>query len=240
MANSGGTSPWVYVAVGCGAIVVLGLIGMGSCIFLGKQWVEDLEALQTDPLARTEKAQQILNTPLLPEGYYAATSISIPLLGDVLILNDRPPDADGESHGVDEKGFFYLNFLNMEDEKELEEFFRGDRTSLSAFGHIQAEDLTMDFHDAEIARRGSLDMDGYVLDYVVVRGGIEFRDQDFESLSNLMWIHCPDDNRLRLAGWLGRDPDPEASAQDLNYSGSPGDEQSVRDFISNFNLCGTQ
>ena len=237
MATNGGTFPWVYVAVGCGVIVVLGLIGIGSCVFLGSRWVADMEALQKDPQARTEKAQQILSTPQLPDGYYAATSFSIPLLGEVLILNDRPPDAEGESHGVTEKGFFYINFLQMDDEDELEDFFRGEGDSLSAFGRMQAEDLTVDLHDAEITRRGALEMDGYVLDYAVIRGGIEFRGQDFQSLSNLMWIHCPDDNRLRLAGWLGRDPDPQAQAEDLDYSGTPGDEESVRGFLGEFDFC---
>lgn len=237
MASEGGTSPWVYVAVGCGAIAVLGLIGMGACVFMGKQWIDDMEALQHDPDARTEKALQILSTPQLPQGYYAATSFSIPLLGEVLVLNDRPPDADGESHGVDEKGFFYINFLQMDDQKELEDFFYGQRSSLSAFGHVQADELNIDFQDAEITRRGSLEMDGYTLDYVVVRGGIEFREQDFQSLSSLHWIHCPGSNRLRLAGWMGRDPDAQARAEDLDYSGTPGDEQAIREFLGQFDFC---
>lgn len=240
MAKNGGTSPWVYVAVGCGAIVLLGLIGFGSCVYFGARWAQDMAALETDPQARTEKALKIAHSQALPEGYYAAASFSIPLMGDVLVLNDRPPDDDGRAHGVDQKGFFYVNFRQMGNQRELEDFFQGDGRSLSAFGQIRTEDLRMNSHDMDIVRRGSLEMDGHSLDYVVIRGGIEFREQDFRSLSSLVWIHCPDDNRLRLAGWLGRDPDPEADSQDLDYTGTPGDEEALRSFLGNFDFCGSE
>jgi len=120
------TSPWVYVGIGCGVLLVLGVvalaaIGYGAFRF-GKQVEKDIK----DPATRTAKVKAVLGADTLPDGYHPMVGLSIPLLMDMAMLSDREPGADGQVHGPVRRGFIYVRVLSAgSNEKELRDYFEG-------------------------------------------------------------------------------------------------------------------
>jgi hypothetical protein len=221
------TSPWVWVAVGCGVVVVLLVLGVATVGFLGYRWARNVERTMEDPAARTDKAKSILGAEELPPGYYGVAGISVPFLFDMAMLSDREPPPGPKAHPqLGERGFVYIKMIVFGSQSdELRDFFEGrtDDADILRRNHIR-------IRAEEILHRGAIDLDsGSSLMYLVQRGKLGLLQGEREGLSTLMLVACPDDRRSRLGIWFG----PEGEG----ISGSPEDEAAIRAFIAPFHFC---
>jgi hypothetical protein len=56
---------------------------------------------------------------------------------------------------------------------------------------------------------------------------------------SILAFECPgDDSWHRLAVWFAPDPAPERPADEVDWSGGPGDPAAIADFLGRFELCG--
>ncbi len=235
MAEKKGTSPWVFIGVGCllavvifvGVIVAIGAWGFSQ--------VRELTRTLEDPAARTELAEEMLAADELPEGYNAVVALSIPFLMETVVLTDLEPDEDGRIEGFGERGFIYLKTLSVgEQEQELRDFFEG------ATDHSEILDQTSIRVDArEFVGRGVVDEAARTLRWVSYRGEIGDRTRNSfgEGLNTMIMIECPGAERVRMGIWFGPDPDPDAAAEEANLSGSVADETAIGQFMSHFDVC---
>lgn len=59
-------SPWVYIAIGCGGLIVLALLGLVGVGVFGYRKVKQLEAELKDPAARAAKVAAVMGGDLPP------------------------------------------------------------------------------------------------------------------------------------------------------------------------------
>ena len=112
--------------IGCGAIVLLGGIAAVALGLWAARGLKNLEAELKDPVARTAKVKEMLGTDHIPEGYNAMLGVRIPLLAEIVILTDEPPDQDGQIHDLGERSMIYVNVISLgKDEQELRDYFEG-------------------------------------------------------------------------------------------------------------------
>jgi len=263
------TSPWVWIAAGCGGCLVLTVaatvaIGVWGYRFT-REMVEDLE----DPESREAKVLEILGAEELPEGYYPAMGISIPWLTDVAILSGKPVvferrsedslDIDLEEGDFGDRVFIYLSARSFGDSQdEVERFFSGRATRA----------MNMNIHGIrlrarELLREGEVEVRGTPVRYRIDHGDLE-RDsaegsdttggREVEDLLIRLHFRCADDGRIHRAIWSGpaagtseqppperppveRAPDEGAATGSASAQGLPSDEASLRDFVSQFDVC---
>ncbi len=238
MSQENGTSPWVYVGIGCGAVVVIIVIGIAAIGFFGARFAKNVQETMKDPVARTEKATEILNARQMPEGYFAGASIGIPILGDIVVLTDLEPDEKGRNEGFDERGFIYVNFRDLGNRSELEDFFEGREQNPDFLSNIRISDAKVRVRRGEVTKLGSLQTDDYDLSYAIFRRGFDFGGRSDDNLTNLMWIKCPQDSRMRIGIWFDRDPAPDTPFEELDVRGTTADETGVQAFLGHFEPCG--
>lgn len=227
------TSPWVYVGIGCGAALLLGLIAVVGVGVFGYRKAKQFEAELKDPAARASKVRAVLGGDP-PPGYHPVMAMSIPFLMDMAMLADQPPDAQGRTPRMD-KGFIYVKTLSSGgQEDELKRYFEGKTDDAEVLRrsniHLNAE---------EVIRRGLVDIPGQTTMYLAQRGDISMNNRATHSgLTTLVFVDCPQDARQRLGIWFGPDPSPGTPAAEVNWTGSIADEAVMRDFLGHFKLCG--
>jgi hypothetical protein len=126
---------WVWVACGClGAILALAFF-MFAAGFWAVQKARQFGEEMADPDARTTKVLAVLGASGLPEGYHPVVAFSVPMLLDVAVLSDLPPDESGRSPEIGERGFVYLSYPAFgQNERQLRDFFEGRRDDLDELG----------------------------------------------------------------------------------------------------------
>lgn len=230
-----GTSPWVYVGVGCLLLVILGVVVMGAIGYFGYREAKRIEQTVRDPEARSAAAWEILGTRTPPEDYHVMAAFSVPLLMDVAVLSDREPDGEGQIEGFDERGFIYAKVLSFDDKRrELEEFFEGKRDSTDVL-----RDQGIRVRRGDLLARGELEPSakGRRL-WVAQRGGVEAQGAKQDGITTLILVKCPeDDGRLRMGVWFGPDPDPESEPDQAQLAGSVADPAMLAAFLERFELC---
>ncbi len=227
-------SPWVYVGCGCGALVLLSILGVVLVGYVIKDKVEGFTADMKDPAARTARAKQILNAQALPPGYFASISVSVPMVMDMALLSDKAPDASGEIKGFDKRGFLYFKVISPDkDRDKLRDYFEGKSDDA---GSLKKATVNMDVR--ETLKRGALDLAGKKLLYVANRGDTDTGQGKAKGLQTMMLFDCSTDQKMRVGIWFGEDPSPTAPAKDLDLKGTVADEASMRAFVSNFDPCG--
>jgi len=242
-----GTSPWVYIGIGCLAAVLLlvaVVVGLG---YIGYRTVRGTIEAMEDPVARADAAMRILGVDELPDGYYPMVGMSIPFLVETAVLSDQPPDETGGVPGFRERGFIYVKTLRFgEQEQELRDFFDGKIEDPEALRQFSI-DLDID----EMLGRGTFEEDDRTLRWAAYRGEIAADQpgggagedgrrgrQRQQGLNAMVLIECPEDERLRFGIWFGPDPDPEAAAGSPALLGTPADGAAIQSFMSHFNVCG--
>ncbi|HET8644170.1 MAG TPA: hypothetical protein VFO85_01700, partial [Vicinamibacteria bacterium] len=160
-----GTSPWVWVGLGCLGAVLLAVAAVVAVGFFGYRKVKQLEADLKDPSARADKVKRVLGTDRLPPGYHAVMAMSVPLVMDMAMLSDVEPDFEGgrrRGSPLGQRGFFYVQTLSPgNDKQELRDYFEGrsDDADVLRRNHVKLD------RRGETLRRGTLPLDGGTLMY---------------------------------------------------------------------------
>lgn len=241
----------LFMAIGCGAAVLLGAAVLGGLVFWGARQAHKLEEQMRDPRARDTRVREILGAEELPEGYQAVMGLSIPYLAEMAMLSDEPPFPAGETAGdeepergeprMGERGFIYVAAVpfgaGRENQEELRRFFDGE---LDDPRILRDNNIHLDID--EILHRGRLEHAGApeVL-YIAQRGGIEVRDRHQRGLSTTVLIRCSEkDSKMRIGIWFAPDPTLDAEAgptAEADLSGTPADEAALARFLSHFDFC---
>jgi hypothetical protein len=227
------TSPWVYVAIGCGGALLLAVLAVAGVVVLAYRKGRQIEADMKDPVARAAKVREVLGGEI-PPGYHPVVSISVPFLMDMAMLGDHPPDDKGAPSKRMDGGFVYVSSIAMgAQQDELKRYFEGKADDAEALRraniHVDSE---------ETIRRGVLDIPGQETLYLAQRGSLAMNEHRSQGLTTLIFIDCPQDARQRLGIWFGPDPAPDQPVETVDWSGSVADEAAMRDFIGHFKLCG--
>ena len=230
-----GTSPWVWVGVGC-LLAVFGFIAVVVAIGAwGFSQIRELGRTMEDPVARTELAAEFLVTSELPDGYNAVAAISIPFLMETVILTDKEPEENGQIRGFGERGFIYFKMLSVgEQEQELRDFFEG-RTEDSQMLR-QSSGVSIDTD--EIIDRGTIEEEERTLRWAAYRGEIDRGTSELgDGLTTMVMFECPGAERVRMGIWFGPDPEPETPIDEADFSGSVADATEIQSFMAGFDVC---
>lgn len=221
-------SPWLYVGLGCGGLLVLGVAGIVLVASLVKSKVDEFKEEQDNPVVRARKAKRLLGAQAFPEPYDAVMTMSFPLIMDMVMLG-RPAEDNGVAYG-----FTYFHLLqDVENVKAVREYADGKRRSPGA---LVGDDFVLNAH--EVLRRGELPFAKHKVRYVAQRGRFHYGEEvSTEGLSALVLFECPGNSQLRVGVWYTPDADPEAAADAPALAGTPADEEAVRAFVSHFNPC---
>jgi len=228
---------FAYIGIGCIVIVGLMAIAAGACVVWVYSEGQRFEAEARDPQARSARVLSVLGADTLPDGYYPMIAISIPFVMETALLTDEEPRNDGQEANFGDRGFIYLKMLRFgQNEEELRDYFEGRTDNADVLS-----DNGINIRIDEVIRRGTMEQAGAELMYVVQRGRVSMgrrgRNRD-DGLASMALIECPDDSRLRIGIWFVPDPDPEADAETLDLTGTPGDPAAMAEFYGHFNLCG--
>jgi hypothetical protein len=231
----GKTSPWVWIGCGCLLALFLIVAVIGGMIFMGVSWVRNVEETMSDPVKRTERVREILDTDELPEGYNAIAAMSVPLFADVAILGTNEPDAEGRVREMGDRGFIYMRMkLAMgQKEQELRDFLEGKTDKAPDI--VLKSNIRMDTED--VVKRGTMELEDSTVVYSAYRGDIDVEHKTGRGLASMAMIQCPDDHRIRLCIWFGPDPSQGGSLEEADLSGTPADEAALADFLSHFAFC---
>ena len=233
-------SPLAYVLAGCGGLMMLGVVAGGVGVFLFRRKLDEwkrhaddtMEEQRTNPALRTANATRMLHAERLPDGYFAAASMSVAGMEDV-VLGDEPPHPTGEFSSPRDRAFVYSHksLLGLQS-RRIRAFVVGDTDDPSA---VRAGPFTIATN--AIVRRGMMNLGGQTVLYCAQRGEMSIRDVHRLGLQTVSLIDCPEDRDLRLAIWVGPDPSPGTPVAQFDVTGTVADEKELRSFLSNFKVC---
>jgi hypothetical protein len=235
------SSPWAWLGCGCGAVVLLGMLGIAGLTWVAYQSAKDMEESSKDPVARAAKIREVLPYRELPAGYYAVGTFSLPFLMDVAILSDRNPEtgkgpSSSATQDFDKRGFIYMNMRQFRDNKEkMRDFLEGKAPAPEDSGWAKSN---VKFEATEVIRRGTVDVNGRKLLYAASRGEIEREGRSEDGLVTMLMPDCPNDGRLRFGLWFGPDPDPAKPVTEVDWAGTAADPQALAEFAKHFQFCG--
>lgn len=228
-----GIPPWVWIGCGCAGAVLASLLAVMGLGLWGFHKARELGESMADPSVRTGRALEVLGADELPAGYYAVAAFSVPLVFDVAVLTDQPPEHDGELSRFGDSGFIFMSFPTFGDD-ELDDFFEGRTDDPGVFERDRFEvDLR------ERVARGRLTRTDDDILWVSYRGrvDVEAHPGTHDGLVTLMLLRC-DDRRRRLGIWFGRDPDPETPPEAVDEAGTVADPKEIEAFLTPITPCG--
>ena len=233
--RSSQSSPWMWVGCGCGVLVALALAGITGLTWFGYKAGKRMEKAQKDPVAREQMTREILAYDKLPSGYYAAGSFSIPMLTNIALFSDRPPDPKGrDRHEMGDHGFLFFSMHGwMAKEDELTRFLEGKGQRP---GWLKKSGAETDV--GEILARGKVEAGGRELLYMATRGDVRTQGGTREGLVTWLTVDCPSDQRTRLGLWFTPDPAPGKPLQAADLAGTAADPEAIRAFAEHFRFCG--
>lgn len=231
------TSAWLYVGVGCGVLVLLGIGGSVAAFMFGASKLREMKEDMSNPVTRTEKVKKVLGAQTLPDGYNAVMALSVPMLLDTAILSTHSPDVPANHQKAEERMFMYMRLKasTVNDMEALTAYMEGrsDDASVLARNNIR-------INTRELIGRGVIPLDGQRrLLYLNQRGEMESQHHKNggPGLNSLVLFECPGQTNLRMGMWMAPDPSPQAPLEKLDLKGTPGDPEAVKAFMSHFNPC---
>jgi len=229
-------SPWLYVGLGCGALLLLSIVAavvlVSFVVKKGQEYQEDL----ANPIARTEMVKKTLGAKTLPEGYFAVMSLSVPALMDVAVLSSQSPDAPRTEPSEELRMFVYM-FLKMSpasEQEQLRKYLEGQSEDASVLARNGVR-----LGSGEIVARGVLPLEDRRVLYAIQRGELSTQHSERQGpgLNSIIFLECPGQSRLRMGLWMASDPDPETPFNELDLKGTPADPEAIRTFMSHLNPC---
>jgi hypothetical protein len=170
--RSSTTSTLGWIGCGCGVLVAIAMASIMGMTWFGYRKGKEIERTFKDPVARTEATRKILPWRELPEGYYAAGAVSIPMLMEMAILSDEEPEPGeaGQGRAFEENGLIFMSFNSwISDEKELLSWLKGETKETPDW--IRRSDATLD--PEQVLQRGTVQVSGQTIVYAVSRGDAE-------------------------------------------------------------------
>ncbi len=234
------TSPWVWVAAGCGGALFLIVGCVVSLGYFGVRQVRQFEERMSDPEKRLEAALDVLNAEELPAGYYPLMSFSVPFVMDSVILTDREVAGgfdDRSPEALGERGFLYFKMLRFDrtEQRELRDFFEGRSDDPSV---LRRSHINVDLKPRDRVANGELpNGDGQVLWVSHRADSFSHRTANEDALATMMLVECPGDQRTRFGILYGPDPAPEVAVGEADWSGTAADPGEVAAFASHFDFC---
>lgn len=246
-----GTSPWVWVAGGCGGCLVLSVIVVVGLSWWGYSSVKGFVEGMENPETRDAKVREILGAESLPEGYHAAMGLTIPWMAEVAILSDREVhwhrkdkdslDIDLDDEDFGDRVFLYFNARTFGDaDEDAEDFFHGKGS-----GSVRINNQSLRVRSDELLREGRIEIRGTPVRYRIDRGRVEDAGGGERIVTRIQFL-CSDKGRLHLALWYGpaarsSTEAPPAEARPGDESGAapslPTDEASLSSFLGHFDVC---
>jgi hypothetical protein len=231
------TSPWLYVGIGCGALVLLGVVGSIAAVVFGENKIKEISEDMSNPVTRTEKVKKMLGAQTLPEGYFAIMALSVPVLMDTAVLSTSAPDAPKKSRKGQASFFVYLllKAASVNDQEELREYLDGRSDDASVLTRNKVR-----IHTEEIIGRGAIQLEGHRLLYLTQRGELgssSGHDSTEPGINAIILIECPGETRLQMGLWIAPDPSPGTPLAQLELKGTPADPEALRAFMSHLNPC---
>ncbi|HKH48098.1 MAG TPA: hypothetical protein VKM72_25850 [Thermoanaerobaculia bacterium] len=236
------TSTLGWLGCGCGLLVALALAGIVGMTWFGYRKGKEIERTFKDPATRTQATREILQWRELPEGYYPAGAVSIPMLMEMAILSDEEPQPGEAGHGraFHERGLVFMSFNSwIGKEDELLRWLRGETKEAPKW--IRRSDAKID--PDQVLKRGAVEVNGQDIVYVVARGDARTQMPEprsharDESLMTFFSFDCPGDNRARLGVWFSPDPVPATPNAEVDLTGTVGDPERIREFVGHFEPC---
>jgi hypothetical protein len=231
-------SPWLYVAIGCGSLLLLGGLFIGAIVFFAFKKADEFQEDLANPIARTEKVKKALGAQTLPDGYFASMTLNIPLVMDTAVISTQEPGAAGGVDKSTERMFMYIRLKSATsgDVKELRDYLEGRTNDVAV---LSRSELNID--TKEIVGRGALDLEGArrVL-YLAQRGELHLgdrKDTDGPGFNALVLFECPNKSDVRMGIWTTPDVSPEVPIEQIDLKGTPVDPEAIRSFMSHFNPC---
>jgi hypothetical protein len=229
-------SPWLYVGIGCGALLLLGIVaavaGVSFLFKQGQQYQEDL----ANPVSRTERVKKALGADTLPDGYYAVMSLSVPALMDTAMLSTHSPDAPktGQSEDVRMFVYMFLKAAPVAEQEQLRKYLEGQSEDASVLARNGVK-----LGNGDIIGRGVVPLQDRRVLYVAQRGELTTQQSERKEpgLNSILFLECPGQTRLRMGIWMAPDPDPSTPTDKLDLKGTPADPEAIRTFMSHLNPC---
>ncbi|HEX8703600.1 MAG TPA: hypothetical protein VF815_32490 [Myxococcaceae bacterium] len=232
------TSPWLYIAIGCGSLLLIGGLIVGAIVFLVVKKVDEVKDDMANPIARTEKVKKALGAQTLPDGYYAFMTLNIPLVMDTAMLTTDDPSTPGSDKAKD-RLFMYIRLKSApsSDVDEFRDYLEGRTDDPSVL-----ERSNLDIRTDEIVGRGAVQLDGerrllYLAQRGVLRTNNSTSKSDGPGLNALVLFECPTRSDVRMGIWTAPDTSPGVPLAQLELKGTPVDPDAIRSFMSHFNPC---
>lgn len=221
-------SPWRFVAIGCAALLVAAAVAFVAFLFVGQRAARGVREQTIDPALRLARVQELLHATELPDGYAPAMGLTVPLLGQVVVLESAPVDVGPDTEVGHRKFFFYLVRS------------QSDRSDTWSDGFDRLLDLRgLDFQPGETVAQGTLGASSATVVFRTERARIKARPRgEWPILAALVEIDCPAATETeRFGAWIEPDPAPDLPLKEVDLSGTPADPDAIRDFLSFFRLC---
>jgi hypothetical protein len=229
-------SPWLYVGVGCGCLLLLGFVAVVGLIGFGVMTAKNLKDSIEDPVKRAEEVRDILGSETLPEGYEPVLGLSAPMMFRLAVLANVAPDADGEFRDPVERAFFFLRLSGwITHDDDLRKIFEGPGDPLRALETWDQADVSI-IGDEPVGE-GSVSVGGREWRYAAQRGDMLIDRTRIEGVLAVVVVKCGAGKRDGLAAWLVPDPDPDQPAESVDFSGTPANPEALTAFLSRFDLC---
>lgn len=218
---------------GCGGAMALVLATIVGLAWFGYRQGDRFRDALRDPESRAAASLEVLGYRELPAGYHPMGGFSIPLVMEMAMLSDRDPGpgetVEGPEDAFGRRGFVFMATRSWGGrERELREYFRGERDRATFFQEIDQR-----FEGEEALGRGSVRAGGAEVSYVAERGRMELGGSREPTVLARLLVACGGDSRLRAAMWF--EPAPGSGE---GYGGTPADPEALRRFLDHFRLCG--
>lgn len=229
----GKRSGWYYVFVGCGCLVLAGVIVVGAGTFMTIRWAKGFQEEIEDPARRTANAkvtmQEIMGVAEPPPGLHPQIAIEAPFgLFKLLILTDGDPD--GDARDIENSANLLVYIEGPGWDKDWKAFARGGDPPFDSLG-----DMNINVRRSDEIGRGELTVESMELAYIANRGEFSAESFSSEGVFSVILVRCPEgDQRSRTIFWGA----PEGPDPDDSITGTPGDPARIVEMMGHFRLCG--